>query len=177
MSETPLQIRWMIRRDMPSVLEIEQASFDHTWTEEAFLAQLRQRTVVGMVAEEHTGEIVSFMIYELHKGSFEILNFAVHPSDRLEGVGTAMIDRLKGKMSQQRRREVFLSICENNLDAQLFFKCQGFTATSVLREFYNTGEDAYVFSYQLERGENEFAPGLSPSNRVSKHFEDAEGNC
>ena len=71
-----VQIRWMIRRDMPEVLKIEHESFEFNWTEEDFLACLRQRNCIGMVAE-HDNRVVGFMIYELHKTRLHILNFAV----------------------------------------------------------------------------------------------------
>ena len=35
--ELKVQIRWLIRRDMPEVLEIERATFEYAWTEEDFL--------------------------------------------------------------------------------------------------------------------------------------------
>ena len=49
-----VQIRWMIRRDMPEVLDIERLSFEFAWTEEDFLCCLRQRNCIGMVAERTT---------------------------------------------------------------------------------------------------------------------------
>jgi hypothetical protein len=68
-----VHIRWMIRRDMPEVLQTEQESFEFAWTEEDFLRCLRQRNCIGMVAEQ--GEkVVGFMIYELHKSKLHILN-------------------------------------------------------------------------------------------------------
>ena len=36
---------------MPEVLKIEHESFEFNWTEEDFLACLRQRNCIGMVAE------------------------------------------------------------------------------------------------------------------------------
>lgn len=45
------QIRWMIRRDMAEVLNIEHDSFEFPWTEEDFLGCLRQRNCIGMIAE------------------------------------------------------------------------------------------------------------------------------
>ena len=79
-----VHIRWMIRRDMPEVLQTEQESFEYAWTEEDFLRCLRQRNCIGMVAEQ--GEkVVGFMIYELHKSKLHILNFAVHPACRRAG--------------------------------------------------------------------------------------------
>ena len=58
-----VHIRWMIRRDMPSVLGIEQSCFEFAWNEDDFIRCLRQRNCIGMVAEIDD-EIVGFMIYE-----------------------------------------------------------------------------------------------------------------
>lgn len=144
-----IQIRWMIRRDMPEVLEIERQSFEFAWTEEDFLCCLRQRNCIGMVAD-NDGQIVGFMIYELLKSELHILNFAVHPNHRRQGVGTAMIDKLISKLSQQRRRSFYLEVRETNLAAQIFFRSRGLLAVDVLRGHYEeTDEDAYRFEYLL----------------------------
>lgn len=64
-----VHVRWMIRRDMPDVVAIEELSFDAgRWCEDDFLACLRQRNAIGMVAE-HGDVITGFMIYELSKSS------------------------------------------------------------------------------------------------------------
>ena len=85
--EIRVHIRWMIRRDMPEVLEIEERSFEFPWTEEDFIRCLRQRNCIGMVAE-HDERVVGFMIYELHKTRLHLLNFCVHRDLRRRGVGT-----------------------------------------------------------------------------------------
>ena len=72
-----VHIRWMIRRDMPEVLAIEEQSFEYPWSEEDFVRCLRQRNCIGLVAE-HNERVVGFIIYELHKSRLHILNFAVH---------------------------------------------------------------------------------------------------
>jgi ribosomal-protein-alanine N-acetyltransferase len=139
-----VHIRWMIRRDMPSVIEIENASFEFPWSEDEFIRALRQRNCIGMVAELNE-IVVGFMIYELHKNRLHILNFAVHRDYRRNGVGTAMVEKLVGKLSQQRRSRILLEVRETNLPAQLFFREVGFQAVSVLRDYYeDTDEDAYV---------------------------------
>src|SRR5881397_3781501 len=119
-----VHIRWMIRRDMPEVLQTEQASFDFSWTEEDFLRCLRQRNCIGMVAEQ--GEkVVGFMIYELHKSKLHILDFAVHPEHRRGGIGCQMSEKLVSKLSSHRRTRIVAEIRETNLDAQLFFRSVG----------------------------------------------------
>jgi [ribosomal protein S18]-alanine N-acetyltransferase len=144
----PVHIRWMIRRDMPEVLAIEQQCFEFPWYEDDFIRCLRQRNCIGMVAEA-SERVVGFMIYELHKNRLHILNFAVHETHRRRGVGSQMSRKLIGKLSQDRRSRILLEIRETNLAAQLFFRQLGFRAVSVLRDFYeDTTEDAYLMQYR-----------------------------
>ena len=145
---SPVHIRWMIRRDMPEVLQTEQLSFDYSWSEEDFLRCLRQRNCIGMVAEHHE-RVVGFMIYELHRNRLHILNFAFHPDFRRRHAGEQMIRKLVSKLSPQRRNKIMLEVRETNLPAQLFFRGMGFKAISLLKDFYeDTTEDAYLMQYR-----------------------------
>ncbi|GAA4450947.1 ribosomal protein S18-alanine N-acetyltransferase [Novipirellula rosea] len=158
-------IRWMIRRDMPAVLGIENKSFEFAWTEEDFIRCLRQRNCIGMVAEVDD-QVVGFMIYELHKNRLHVLNFSVHPDARRRGVGHAMLSKLLGKLSHERRNRIMLEVRETNLEAQLFFKSVGFKAISVLRDFYeDTIEDAYLMQYRYQASVEELA---QPHNRITR---------
>ena len=168
-----VQIRWMIRRDMPEVLDIERQSFEFAWSEEDFLCCLRQRNCIGMVAERQE-RIVGFMIYELLKSQLHVLNFGVAPWSRRQGVGSQMVEKLVNKLSQQRRQEIALEVRETNLAAQLFFKQQGLAASSVLRGHYeDTDEDAYVMKYQLFPCDEQIIP-FSLRKRVNGPDADAE---
>ena len=160
-----VHIRWMIRRDMPEVLEIENSGFEFPWSEEDFIRCLRQRNCIGMVAE-HEERIVGFMIYELHKNRLHILNFAVNRDCLRRGVGNQMVEKLIGKLSHQRRNRILLEVRETNLDAQLFFKSTGFRAISVLRDFYDdTTEDAYLMQFRYKPSPTELE---MPSDRLRR---------
>ncbi len=160
-------IRWMIRRDMTSVLNIEDKSFEYPWSEEEFVRCLRQRNCIGMVAE-HEEDVVGFMIYELHKNRLHLLNFAVAPDYRRKGVGRAMIEKLASKLSLDRRNRIMLEVRETNLVAQLFFRQLGFKAVSVLREFYeDTPEDAYLMQYRHRASAEELAPEANRGRRMA----------
>jgi ribosomal-protein-alanine N-acetyltransferase len=164
-----VHIRWMIRRDMPDVLQTEEDSFEFPWSEEDFLRCLRQRNCIGMVAEQ--GEkVIGFMIYELFKHKLHILNFAVHPRYRRMGVGAQMVNKLIGKLSGHRRTRIMLEIRETNLEAQLFFRAQGFRAMRVLRSFYeDTGEDAFLLQFHLPEDTGEEID--EPVNRIAQFEE------
>jgi ribosomal-protein-alanine N-acetyltransferase len=151
-----IHIRWMIRRDMPAVLAIEKASFEFPWFEEDFVRSLRQRNCLGMVATLSSttriyDHVIGYMLYDLNKSHIHLLNFAVDPDCRRNGVGTKMIEKLVGKLSKSRRSRIILEVRESNLDAQLFFREHGFRAVSVLRGYYDdTAEDAYVMELRYQ---------------------------
>ena len=158
-----MHVRWMIRRDMPDVLRIEGRSFEFPWSEEEFIRCLRQRNCIGMVVENDCDKVVGYMIYELHKTHLYVLNFAVDVEARRSGVGRAMIDKLKGKLSSNRRSLVQLMVRERNLAAQLFFKSCQFKAVSVIRQAYeDTDEDGYIMLHRLGNAE------VVPNNRISQ---------
>lgn len=139
----------MIRRDMPRVLDIERASFEFPWSEDDFMVCLKQRNCIGMVAlcEDL---VVGSMIYELHKERLHLLNLAVDPACRRNGVGSRLIDKLIGKLSQQRRFAITVEVRESNLTAQMFFRQHGFKAVLVLRQHYlESDEDAYLMRFVL----------------------------
>jgi ribosomal-protein-alanine N-acetyltransferase len=169
--QVKVHIRWMIRRDMPEVLQTEQESFEYAWTEEDFLKCLRQRNCIGMVAE-HNEKVVGFMIYELHKVKLHVLNFAVHPDYRRQGVGRQMVAKLVGKLSSHRRTRITLAVRETNLAAQLFFKALEFRALRVLRGYYeDSGEDAFLMQFRIadDTGPDETD---EPVNRIAQYHEE-----
>lgn len=142
-----IQLRWMIRRDMPEVLAIEQEAFEFPWSDEDFTRCLRQRNCIGMVAEVGDS-VVAFMIYELHRTRLHVLNFAVRRSHRRLGIGTQMMGKLFAKLSVERRDRILLEVRERNLPAQVFFRSLGYRAITVLKDFYeDSTEDAYLMQF------------------------------
>lgn len=148
-----VHIRWMIRRDLLEVLEIERDSFDFPWTEEDLLAYLRNRNCIGLVAEKNGGQVIGYCIYEMHhdnnKRWFTLPKFAVHPAYRRMGVGYQMIRKLISKLTPQKRTHIRVHVRETNLDAQLFFQSAGFIAIKIERRYFkDSKEDAYLMEYK-----------------------------
>lgn len=150
-----INIRWMIRRDMPDVCEIEdQNAGPYGWVEKDFLSWLRQRNCIAVVAEmeqerekEKDWKVVGFVVYEMFEDHFHILNMGVHPAQHRNGIGTQLIEKLRSKL-KDRRKQLTTEVRESNLGAHLFFKSCNFIATSVQRRAYqDTGEDSYTFEY------------------------------
>lgn len=148
-----LDIRWMIERDMPQVLEIEKQGFNDPWDENAFRQCLRIRNCIGMVME-YGNDVVGFIIYERHKHHIEILNIAVRNEYRRMCIGTAMLDKLKSKLSAERIPTLMVNVIDENLAAHLWLQSNGFRCTEVIHGLYSDCpcQDAYKFVFDVSEG-------------------------
>ena len=143
-------IRWMIRRDLCEVLQIENDCFGASaWQEKDFMRCLRQTGCTGMVAE-HQGHIVGYKLFEIHRTKFDLINFAVAKEVRRKGIGTQLLARLIGKLDMQRQDIILLKVRETNLGALIFFRENEFKAIDILHSYYeDTDEDVYLMRYSL----------------------------
>jgi ribosomal-protein-alanine N-acetyltransferase len=146
----PIQTRWLIRRDMYDVCEIEQLCYGElAWDEECFLETLRNRRTIGMIAE-YRGNTVGYFIYDLHKYRLHIVNIAVHPKFQRKHIGQQMIRKLKNKLTPNSQRIKITARCgEGSLAVQLFLRSQQFLAKKIERDYYPFGESAYLFDYTV----------------------------
>lgn len=149
--EMETHIRWMIRSDLDCVMAIEKDVFDYPWSREEFRIALRQGNCASMVAERN-GEVVGYMVYELHRDRIELINFAVRPRSQRLGVGAALVERLKSKLDPQKRRKIVCELRERNLDGQLFFRQAGFRCTSILHGWYAVEEESTAYRMQFNTG-------------------------
>ncbi len=152
MPKTDVHIRFMIRRDMDRVLEIDNASHEPGWTEKDFMAALRQRNYVGRVAEYNGnderlhGKVAGLIVYELEKKKIHVINIAVAPDFRRQGVASQIIDNLKRSIGGT-RSQIYANVLDTNFAAQKFYQKQGFSATGVDRNFFDGDRDAYLMSF------------------------------
>lgn len=144
-----IHTRWLIRKDLPTVLAIEDMVLhQNAWVEEDFLAHLRQRNCIAMVAEVK-GEIAGHMVYLLCNDKFRLLRFAVHPRFQRQRVATELVKRLKEKLSHTARTAILTVVHEDYLSGQLLLQSLGFRATNILRNHFSDDRDGYLMRYQL----------------------------
>lgn len=149
----------MDREHMRRVLAIESKSFAKPWERENFIECLRQPNCTGTVAESD-GHVVGYMVYELHRRSISLLNFAVHPDFRRQGVGELLFGKLTTKLSARRRNRIAFYVSERNLPGHLFFQQMGCVAIDVDRYFYHSSDEfAYRFIYRVEESQSSCSAG------------------
>lgn len=150
-AQLTVHMRWLIRRDWPDVLAIEQLSFENPWAEGDLLENMRDVFTHSRAAELNDGgRIAGFMVYRTEGRTLRLLNLAVDPDRRRHGVGLAMLDYLKRKLDRPyaKRERIEALVRESNLDAQLFFRASRFRAEKVVRSpFDDSDESGYLFSF------------------------------
>lgn len=151
-----IHIRWLLRRDLPTAIQLDYLATGADYrNEESYLALLRQRNAIGMVAEEGgkfgrdghplpgSGWVMKgVMVYELHKPRLNLLRMVVHPEFQRAGVGTAMINRMKDKLWTG-RHTITTEVDEHNDAGIAFLAACGFRGEQA--------GDSIDFSYSVRQ--------------------------
>ena len=85
-------LRPMRQQDLPAVLEVERAAYDHPWSENIFQDCLR----VGYycVVCDFDGRIVGHGIMSLGVGECHLLNICIHPDYQRRRLGNQLVNYL-----------------------------------------------------------------------------------
>ncbi len=145
------RIRWAVASDLEAILEIENDCFDEPWSTEDFLSLKQQLNSVLLVSEIEGDDghvITGFMAHELVGNRFHIHNLAVLPEYQRERIGEGFVSYLMRQLSEK-RQNIVTECRESNLFAQLFFKHCDFDCKAILKNYYDNGENAYRFRYNL----------------------------
>lgn len=139
-----VKIRWMVRRDIPQVLRVDQGGMSERWTGKRILWVLRRRNVIGMVAEDASGRIVGWLLYsiagEYGRGWVRLHTLAVHQSRRRRGLGGQLLAKVVGKQETHRRPVLVWTVPEGNLAAQLLARSEGMTCERIIPDRFDGGE-------------------------------------
>lgn len=175
MSATQINLRWILQRDLPALLQIEQQPPAPRWTQQEFRSVFQAADTAGWVAE-CSGNVVGFLIYrvtsqpdlihtlaqretDMHWAQavkelvrkplgITLLNLAVASSWRRRGIGRALLERI-GQKLQHSRDTIQVTVPETNLPMLFLLRSTGYRALSVQRDFFGS-EDGYLLEKRFE---------------------------
>lgn len=148
--KTFLDLRPMDKVDLHEVSRIERASFDDPWTHKELELALHSDKHICSVLQRN-GRLAGYLIAIRYRTHYELLNLAVDPEFRKQGLGGRLVGELKYRL---RRRDdaIVAYVRETNLPAQLFFKRQHFLANYIVPNYFDLkdggAETAYVFEFE-----------------------------
>ncbi|MGC2064184.1 MAG: ribosomal protein S18-alanine N-acetyltransferase [Thermodesulfovibrionales bacterium] len=132
---TEIVISRMVDDDIPEVHAIEMSSFTMPWSEALFLNEVRNQLSRPMVAR-HSGRIAGYLCASLVIDEGHILDVAVHPSRRRQGIGRRLIDETLVNLIQQGCRTVFLEVRASHAGVIRFYEQAGFRVIQIRKCYY-----------------------------------------
>lgn len=164
MTQRPVVIRSVSALDVPTVVEIERASFADPWSRQSFESSIDPERMPFLVAEEREqpaddssevaaggvrilGYVVALLVFE----EAEIANLAVAPSARRRGVGGLLLDRISEDLAGLGVRSLFLDVRESNAGARALYESRSFRPVGRRRGYYRSPvEDALLLRRDLD---------------------------
>lgn len=121
-------------KDIPAVVEIEKDSFRFPKPEAIF----REDEHKYLVARDEN-QIVGYIGIEKVLDEVHIINMAVHPAYRSQGIGKRLMQHVLND-----EEVFFLEVRVSNETAKKVYEKYGFKVINTRKQYYSDGEDAYV---------------------------------
>ena len=139
---TPSDISRLTYADLPQVIAIERRAFPTPWSLAMFVLELSKPSGVCLAARRDR-RMCGYVVCSRYDTVWHIMNVAVDPDDRRQGLGTALITRLLERVGEEGR--FTLEVRRSNSGALALYERFGFKVAGIRRRYYqDNGEDAFV---------------------------------
>ena len=148
-----IEIRRMLKRDLDEVLIIEKLSFPAPWSRNMFEQEFLFPHAHLLVAAEspHSSQVRGYLCFWLVAEETHILNLAVHPDWRRQGVGARLLEYVIDFSRAKGAEEVLLEVRRSNYGAISLYRHFHFKPQGIRPRYYReSGEDAIVMGLHLE---------------------------
>jgi ribosomal-protein-alanine N-acetyltransferase len=138
-----LEIRRLNYADLPQVIAIERRAFPAPWSLAMFVLELSKPTGICLVATE--GEtLLGYLICSRYDTVWHVMNVAVDPERRRQGLATALMYQLF-ELGDKPREQYTLEVRASNDAAIKLYEGLGFRSAGRRRAYYHDNrEDALI---------------------------------
>lgn len=140
-----IKLTTVTEEDIDNLLEIEKASFPSPWSKKLFLNELANPNSHIILAKDETDILLGFACFWIVANEAHILNIAVHPGFRRQGIAKRLLTYVLEFSIDKRVSCFVLEVRNRNKAAIEFYKGFGFREVGLRRGYYaDTGEDAIL---------------------------------
>lgn len=144
----------MVPSDLDGVMAIEDVSFPTPWTPGMFSEDFSRDFSDTLVAAGPDDEVLGYAVCWTIAGESHLLNIAVHPARREQGIGRALLSECIRRAARAGASRIFLEVREGNEAAQRLYLSMGFAFKGIRRGYYtDTGEDAVVLDREVRKND------------------------
>ena len=142
-------IREMNSGDVFAVAELEKQCFSDPWSENSIASEVNNPLSYWLVAEID-GTVVGYVGSQTVLDASDMMNLAVSPDYRRQGVGQALVNALVEYLQQNKVIALLLEVRVSNTPAIDLYESLGFMQIGRRPKYYhNPREDALIFRKEL----------------------------
>jgi [ribosomal protein S18]-alanine N-acetyltransferase len=141
-----IEIRRLTQRDLEAIERIERRSYPTPWSRSMFASELAKSSSISLGAfDADGGELVGYLVISRYVDAWHVMNVAVLPESRRQGIASALFERLFQVTSNDGRRGYTLEVRISNEAAIKLYERLGFQSRGVRRGYYTDNrEDALI---------------------------------
>jgi len=141
-----MDIRRMSLHDLDAFVEIENAVYPTPWSRSMFAGELAKPSSLSLGAfEADDWKLIAYLIVSRYDDAWHIMNVAVHPECRRQGIASRLLDELFELTAGESRRGYTLEVRVSNATAISLYERFGFEPSGIRRGYYTDNrEDALI---------------------------------
>ena len=145
-----MMITNMREQHVAQVAELEKLCFADPWSEKSVASELSNALSCWLVAEDG-GRVAGYVGSQTVMGESDMMNVAVHPEYRKQGIATALIEELVSQLRKQGSCCLTLEVRASNENAIALYRKLDFQEVGCRRNYYrNPREDALILRKEWE---------------------------
>jgi ribosomal-protein-alanine N-acetyltransferase len=149
-----IRLRRLRLGDLDAIERIERASYPTPWSRSMFASELAKPSSLSLGAVDEAGALVGYLVLSRYVDAWHVMNVAVAPEHRRQGVASALLRQLLDETRDDVRRGYTLEVRVSNVGAISLYESFGFKPRGVRRGYYTDNrEDALIMWRDAEPGE------------------------
>ncbi len=135
-----------IMRDchVPQIAALEKQCFSDPWSERSIASELENPLSLWLVAVEKD-QVVGYVGSQSVLGEADMMNLAVSPDARRQGIGQALVKELIRRLSEEKVGSLTLEVRASNAPAAALYEKLGFRQVGLRPRYYEKPtEDARI---------------------------------
>ena len=142
-------IRKMNLEDVSTIAELEKVCFSDPWSENSIASEVENPLSYWLVAEVD-GIIAGYVGSQTVLDAADMMNLAVSPDYRRQGIGQALVNALVEHLQQNKVIALLLEVRVSNAPAIALYESLGFAQVGRRPKYYhNPREDALILRKEL----------------------------
>lgn len=134
----------MLQCHVPQIAELEKLCFNDPWSENSIASELDNRLSCWLVAIADD-KVVGYVGSQTVLGETDMMNIAIHPDYRKQGIATELISALIEALNERGSHSLLLEVRASNEPAKSLYLMMGFDVVGVRKNYYrNPREDALI---------------------------------